>query len=245
MMGSTKRGGRGAAVLAGVAATLLAVSPAVGGEQRSVLVELFTSQGCSSCPPADEYLSDLATRPGVVALAFHVDYWDRLGWRDPYSLHAATDRQRAYASAQAHGSVYTPQMVIDGGPEAVGHDHEQVERIIARERVKPLAIAPVMTASADGWAVELPQSAVAAGTTVELVTFDRRHVTQVARGENAGRLATDSNVVRSVKTIATWHGDAARLAIGRSPDSGERAVVIVRDANGAVIGLAAERDRPA
>ncbi len=244
-MRPTKHASRGAAVLAGIAAMLLAIAPAVGGEQRPVLVELFTSQGCSSCPPADDYLSDLATRPGVVALAFHVDYWDRLGWRDPYSLRAATERQRAYASARFLGSVYTPEMVIDGGPEAVGHDREQIERLIAHERAKPLAVVPVVMATADGWAIELPASAVAAGATVELVTFDRRHETRVARGENAGRLATDSNVVRSVKAIATWHGNAVRLAVGRSPDNGERAVVIVRDGGGAVIGLAAEPDRPA
>src|SRR5712671_4480747 len=107
----------------------LAVTAAQAGE-RPIVVELFTSQGCSSCPPADALLAELAKRPDVLALSFHVDYWDRLGWKDPYSSRAATDRQNRYAKLLALHTVYTPQIVVDGKWEAVGSDRADVERAL-------------------------------------------------------------------------------------------------------------------
>ncbi len=104
-------------------------------DHRLVVVELFTSQGCSSCPPADAFLKDLArTRPDVLALGFHVTYWNGLGWRDPYSLDEATQRQRRYASLLSLDSVYTPQMVVDGRRDVVGSDRSAAAAAI-REAV--------------------------------------------------------------------------------------------------------------
>ena len=109
---------------------------AVAAADRPVVVELFTSQGCSSCPPADVLLGELAKREDVLALAFHVDYWDRLGWKDPFSSAMATARQRAYGHKLGLRTVYTPQIVVDGTAEMVGSDRRAVARAIAAARAK-------------------------------------------------------------------------------------------------------------
>src|SRR5204863_9059983 len=112
---------------------VLAVAP-VRADERPIVVELFTSEGCSSCPPADALLAELARRSDVLALSFHVDYWDRLGWKDPFSSRAATDRQNRYATLLALPTVYTPQIVVDGKWEAVGSDRADVERALELAR---------------------------------------------------------------------------------------------------------------
>ncbi len=105
-----------------------ATAAPAGAAQRPIVVELFTSEGCSSCPPADALLAELATRPDVLALSFDVDYWDRLGWKDPFSSPQATARQQDYARLLGTGTVYTPQIVVDGRWEGVGSDRAAVEQ---------------------------------------------------------------------------------------------------------------------
>jgi hypothetical protein len=112
---------------------VLGIASAEAGE-RPIVVELFTSEGCSSCPPADALLTELASRPEVLALSFHVDYWDRLGWKDPFSSPAATLRQQRYAELLGLATVYTPQIVIDGKWQAVGSDRGEVERALDSAR---------------------------------------------------------------------------------------------------------------
>jgi hypothetical protein len=222
----------------GGASALLAGAVAGGARAASspVLVELFTSQGCSSCPPADAYLKELAREPGILALAYHVDYWDDLGWRDPFSSVAATARQRAYARLMALSSIYTPQMVVNGRFEAVGSDRDRVAAAIA----KAAAIAPVapvaLTAADDTLITE-----IAAGTgegRVWGVVYDLRHETDVRRGENAGRTLTNVNIVRSIDALGTWSG--AALTISHDlPQPGSGAAVFVQASNGAILGAAA------
>src|SRR5882757_9487139 len=109
------------------------IAPAEAGE-RPIVVELFTSEGCSSCPPADALLAGLASRPEVLALSFHVDYWDRLGWKDPFSSPEATQRQHRYAELLGTSTVYTPQIIVDGKWQAVGSDRSEVERALDAAR---------------------------------------------------------------------------------------------------------------
>src|SRR5437764_7545823 len=132
-------------LLAIFAAGALTASNGAAAETRPVVIELFTSQGCSSCPPADRLLGELAQRPDVIALGFHIDYWDHLGWKDPLSSPAATRRQRDYALQFGRMQIYTPQLVVDGTGEAVGSDRAAV--LAALRQAKPEAAAPVILAA--------------------------------------------------------------------------------------------------
>ncbi len=179
----------------------------------TVVAELFTSEGCSSCPPADEVLTRLAMTqpvPGVevIALGEHVDYWDRLGWRDPFSSPSFTSRQSEYgARVFRSGSIYTPQIVVDGRLEGVGSDLAAIRKAIVKAAEAP-KIAMVVSAREDGGVVsagvqlETPDALVRhEAADVLLVVTEDRLVTQVRKGENGGRTLAHSAVVRSLMTI--------------------------------------------
>ena len=225
-------------VLQGGASAVLAGM--VAGRARAasspVLVELFTSQGCSSCPPADAYLTELAREPGVLAVAYHVDYWDDLGWRDPFSSVAATARQRAYARLMALASIYTPQMVVNGRFEAVGSDRDRVAAAIAKAAAIAAATVVALTSAKGALTAE-----IGAGTgqgEVWLVTYDLRQETRVRAGENSGRTLTNVNIVRSIEALGTWSGTALTISRGL-PQQGSGAAVFVQASNGAILGAAA------
>lgn len=180
-----------------IAAMAFLSAPALSAE-GPVVAELFTSQGCSSCPPAEAYFRELAARPGVLALQWHVDYWDTLrtstgAWKDPYSKPAHTARQRAYnVRFSGRASAYTPQAVIMGALETVGSDRSEIERFLARAP-KPAEGARIAF-NADG-----SQAAVTAPAAAEalLVTFLNGATTRVASGENAGRTLAAAHIVTS------------------------------------------------
>ncbi len=200
-----------------------------------VVVELFTSQGCNSCPPADAYLAELAGDPGVLPLAYHVDYWDQLGWRDPFSSPAATARQRAYGRSLRLRTIYTPQMVINGRVDAVGSDRPAVIAAIAAARNLPRV--PV-TVAADGGALAIRVAAGAGSGRVLLIGYDLQHETRVRGGENAGKTLVNSNIVRTIEEIGTWSGAALTLS-GPLPAPLTGAAVLLQADDGAIIGAAA------
>lgn len=215
-----------------LAATALAVPPAIAAE-RPVVVELFTSQGCSSCPPADALLSTLADRPEVLALAFHVDYWNRLGWTDPFSGPWATARQTAYAAQMGSSQIYTPQAVIDGRSDVVGSDRAAMESAIAAARSEP-AVTVVLTTSGSGLQVAVDPTAPT-DAVLWLIGFDDRHDTPVRRGENAGRTLVDRNVVRSLTRLDGW-SPGGTVAAARP--AGDRTAVLLQAADGHILGVA-------
>jgi hypothetical protein len=187
------------------------ITAARAGE-RPVLVELFTSEGCSSCPPADALLAELASRPDVLALSFHIDYWDRLGWKDPFSSREATQRQEHYATLLDLATVYTPQIVVDGRWQAVGSDRADVEHALDLARRDRQEV-PVTLALDNGQAqIKLGPGSDAAAASVLLIGFDRRHVTAVKRGENSGRTLPHVDVVRGVEEITRYSGTAGAIA---------------------------------
>ena len=212
-------------------ATVLATT-AVAQEQP-IVVELFTSQGCSSCPPADAFLTDLAhKRADVLALAFHVTYWDYLGWKDPYSLDAATARQRAYARSLGADGVYTPQMVVDGAAGFVGSSRPDGMAAIAGATHKTVAV----SVARDGQTLLVTVGAGAGQAQVLLVGFDPSHQTPIGRGENSGRTLTESNIVRSLTAIGSWTGSA--VALRQSLPVGEGFAVLLQAKDGRIIGAA-------
>ena len=199
--------------------------------EAPVVVELFTSQGCSSCPPADAFLTDLARQRGnVLPLAFHVTYWDSLGWKDPYSLDAATSRQRDYARHLRGDGVYTPQMVVDGVSGFVGSDRAAGLSTIARagRKVVPVSL------SRDGQTLLITVGAGSGQARVLLIGFDQRHETHVGRGENGGRTLQESNIVRSLTPIGTWSGSSVTLR--QSPPAGDGFAVLLQQEDGRIVG---------
>ncbi len=229
-----------------VAATvlLLFVAPA-GAAERPIVVELFTSEGCSSCPPADALLAELASHPDVLALSFHVDYWDRLGWKDPFSSAAATDRQRNYAKFLGTGTVYTPQIVVDGRWQAVGSDRSEVEQAIAAAHKSEAAV-PVALMFEPGRA-RITTGAGSRGTradgSIVLIGFDRRHVDAVRGGENDGRTLAHVDVVRGMAEVGRFDGKAGTIEVPLAWHA-ERLAVLVEAEDGRILGAAVADSRP-
>ena len=215
--------------------SLSIVSPAAA-ETRPAVVELFTSQGCSSCPPADALLGEVARRQDVIALGFHINYWDGLGWKDPFSTPQSTERQRMYARLFG-GPIYTPQLVVDGAREVVGSHREAV--LAALRDAAPEAVAPVAFA-ADRHSVTIgPAATATAGGTgqVWLVRFVQKRTTQVGAGENARRTLEDTNGVEALAALGDWRGADATFPLD-PPASGEGIAILVQAADGRILGAA-------
>jgi len=218
---------------------LLVALPVAAANSRPVVVELFTSQGCSSCPPADAYLSELSQqRSDVLPLAFHVTYWNSLGWKDPYSLDLATQRQAQYAQRFGDGS-YTPQMVVDGKAALVGSDRSSAEAAIQKAKDANSTSATV-SAARKGNAISVSIGAGSGNARVLLVGYDPQHVTTIGRGENGGRTLKESNIVRSLESIGQWTGKA--VVFDKQAPAGEKTAVLLEAPDGRIIGAARVAD---
>jgi hypothetical protein len=208
-----------------------AAAPAAKASTNSVVLELFTSQACSSCPPADALLGKLAQRPEVIALAWHVDYWNHLGWRDQFASRLATERQQAYAR-QLEAEVFTPALVIDGATVVVGSDRASVERAIGA--ATPLAVA-----------VALKDTGVDVGASpgrlrAISILYDPEHATDVASGENEGARLREYRIVRRVDVLGEWDGAPRHFAM-TPPGTGQGQVILVQSVDLRVVGAV---DRP-
>jgi hypothetical protein len=218
-------------------AALLAVEPNPAARAATtpdpvVVVELFTSQGCSSCPPADEFLAELAERKGLLVLSYHVDYWNYMGWKDPFSSPQMTQRQRAYVQALGQRYVFTPQMVVDGKAHAEGAARTKIESLLvdARKMIETKLPIRVSRAGLNEVKVGLPAARpmtdkdkkasdpAAAKPKMKtgilwLVAYDDKHTTEIGKGENRGRTLSYHNVVRSLKPVATWEGKQTDVVV--------------------------------
>lgn len=221
------------------AAALLSCAPGLRAQSRPAVVELYTSEGCSSCPPAEAYVGVLARRPDVLALTFHVDYWDGLGWRDRFAIHDAVQRQRGYAAALGLSSVYTPQAVVDGRENFVGSDRSAIERSLARgRRSVPLAVA---VHDGDVW-VDVGAAQSSPPADVLLLAYLRTATSSIDHGENSGRTVAEFNVVRSMRYLGRWDGAKRQFhaRVDSLPaDATDVAVLVQQPDQAQIIGAAA------
>ena len=226
----------------GVCAIVAVVRPADAAEPRAV-VELFTSQGCSSCPPADKIIGELAKDPSVIALSMPIDYWDYLGWKDTLADSRFSARQKAYSLMRGDRDVYTPQAVVNGEAHVIGSDRAGIERAIgATRKTDGVMSVPVsMKLSGGHITVSVADSSkapVAVHGEVWICSISKAVPISIGRGENRGRELTYYNVVRDVLKVGDWNGTAGSWTVpleNISHDGIDAAAVIVQDGS---------RDRP-
>ncbi|MEM7075477.1 MAG: DUF1223 domain-containing protein [Pseudomonadota bacterium] len=212
-------------LLTWIAAGLMLALPSHAGD-RPVVVELYTSQGCSSCPPADAFLHELAERDDVLALAMHVDYWDYIGWKDSFARPEHTARQRAYAKADGRRMIYTPQMIIDGQDHVIGNRPKDVLDVIKAHRARPDTVALEVRREGEEIVISADRLDGAADPLrVQLVRYAPRDTVDILRGENAGRTLSYANIVTDMRVLGTW-GGSAPLNI-RETVTGDAPVVVV------------------
>jgi hypothetical protein len=215
--------------------TLAAAQPAA----RPVVGELFTSEGCSSCPPADAKVAELArTRPDLLLLTFHVTYWNYLGWRDPYSFEAATQRQQRYVALGVSPEVYTPALIVDGKFDAVGSDGPAVDHTLRQAALSEETAAQIDVQRTPAGLTVLVGAGSGTGTLL-LVGYDRLHQTAVGRGENGGRSLTEANIVRSMSMLGAWSGKPVRLQVPYP--AGQQVAVLLQRDDGHIVGAGVAR----
>lgn len=233
-------------LLAAASLSVCAAAASAGSSHRPVVVELYTSQGCSSCLPADALLAKLAKRPEVLPLSFSVTYWDMLGWKDTLASEANTKRQKAYASIMGHSAVYTPQMIVDGIVDVVGSREASVQAAIdTRWRESGTEdVAVAMHETKDELHIGIGSSSDRGTPPATVWLFHLRNSATVAigAGENGGRTMTYRNVVADLRAVGQWKGDALTIDLPRSSMEGlphdAVAIVVQRGGYGHVVGAA-------
>lgn len=231
----------------GLCVALLAMLIGTSADAASpkAVVELFTSQGCSSCKAADDYFGELATRGDVVALSLHVDYWDYLGWRDTLASPENTLRQKQYAEVHGSRRIFTPQITVNGSTDLVGSDRASVDAAIA---AASLSVPVTMRRGPGTVEIEVGDKTVPARrpTTIRLVLFASEAEVAIARGENAGSTISYYNVVRAMRPIGMWDGQPVKVTLPEAELMGHGgidgcAVIVQEDlpnGPGAIIGAA-------
>jgi len=203
------------------AAMVLCAAPALAGDipDPKGVVELFTSQGCNSCPPADEVLAELANRGDVIVLGYHVDYWDYLGWKDTLATPDNTERQKLYGKAFGKREVYTPQAVVNGRIHVKGGKRGVVSAAISELESENKGLSVDLTVTRTGESVIIDVAGAPDGkgnAHLVLVHFERRKTVTIERGENKDKTITYTNPVTDVQTAGMWHGKPARFELPRS-----------------------------
>jgi hypothetical protein len=191
-----------------------AAPPSAKAEPRAV-IELFTSQGCSSCPAADKLLSELQSDPSFIPLSLAIDYWDYLGWKDTLALPGHTNRQRAYSQMRGDREIYTPQAIVNGVAQAIGSDRAGIDSAVTHSysSASPLSVPVEVTVAGEHLSVRVPAREEAAGSEIWLCPVSASVSVGIARGENRGRTITYTNVVRKWIKLGNWSGKSETFSV--------------------------------
>ncbi|MGL4321583.1 MAG: DUF1223 domain-containing protein, partial [Paracoccaceae bacterium] len=188
---------------------LLAATCMAGAQSKPlVVVELYTSQGCSSCPPADAYMAELVANPDVIALALHVDYWDYIGWKDEFANPAFTERQKEYARAVGSRTIYTPQMIVNGVDRVEGNNPEAVNSMVKMHLMENAGVSLWLERTGDQLVIRASGGDASGPVTVNVVRYRPNETVSIERGENAGRTVTYHNIVTGFEAVGEWDGEA-------------------------------------
>ena len=227
----------------GVCAIIAVIRPA-HADPRAV-VELFTSQGCSSCPPADRIVGELAKDPNVIALSMPIDYWDYLGWKDTLADSRFSARQKAYSRVRGDRNLYTPQMIVNGSAQVIGSDRAAIDNTGNAEGVMSVPVTMTLSGKLINVSVEASKVPTTGHGEVWLCSVSREVPISIGRGENRGQQVTYYNVVRNLVKVGDWNGGAGNWTIpleSISSDGVDAAVVYVQDGSrdkpGAMLGAA-------
>ena len=217
----------------------LLLAPVMAEAQSPVVVELYTSQGCSSCPPADRLLSRLASEDNVIALALHVDYWDYLGWKDEFANPEYSNRQRLYARLWHERSVYTPQMVVQGVSYMVGSRGDEIQRQIMQAEENDEVVSVAASNAGAGIRIELtPLGGAQPEADIQLVRYTAGESVVIERGENAGKTIDYVNVVRDWQNLGRWDGAGPTVVNVPSAEAGDYVVIIQAPGPGLIYAAA-------
>ncbi len=210
--------------------------------ERLTVIELFTSQGCSSCPPADAILKTMRDRPGILTLSWAVDYWDRLGWEDTFATPYNSMRQTAYNKRLKRGGVFTPQMIFDGRVQCVGSKTEKVRSGVEKARkIKRPYAEPSLALNGDNITISLPAAADINMVSIRLVWYQGNAIVEIGEGENQGRTLHYTNIVRATELLDEWDGsEDVRTVTHPAPEGADHMAVLLQEdyGHGPIVGAA-------
>ena len=216
------------------------IAQGTDAEIRLAVVELFTSQGCSSCPPADAILRNMRDRPGVLTLSWAVDYWDRLGWEDTFATGYNSMRQKAYNKRLRRGGVFTPQIIIDGRVQCVASKAEKVRKSISKARaINRPVVAPALSMSGDVLELTLPADDALNMIAVRIVWYQADATVEIGDGENQGRTLHYTNIVRATDLMEEWDGsEQIRTIPVTAPEGADHVAILLQEeyGHGAIVG---------
>jgi len=218
-----------------LALAALLAAPATA-QARPTVIELFTSEACSSCPPAEALIGKLAANKSLLPLSFHVTYWNGPAWTDKYALTAATDRQTNYAALQHSNDDYTPEAIIDGGPGIVGSNQTAMTAAIAAAQAAQQPAVPITITGTTMLTIKIGPGATTAQ--IWLFGYDSHHTTQIGGGENNGATINETNVVRSITNLGGWTGTGVTYTIPKP--AGDHMAVLLQTQAGTILGAGAE-----